>query len=79
MCVSWGASPSGHLHRGQPFGILKGKTVRRDPPTVRTSLPALPIEIHERYRDVTLCSDIIHVTVVEGDDLDYACFYSTFS
>jgi hypothetical protein len=48
---------------GPDIGSLKGKTVRRRPHPVTTDLTysPLPPTVHERYREVTLCADVMHV------------------
>jgi len=48
---------------GPDVGSLKGKTVRRSPQQVRTdeTYSPLPPSVKERYVDVTLCADVMHV------------------
>lgn len=46
---------------GPDLGTLKGKTTRQDPPQVRENFIGLPSEVHERYRDITLCADVMSV------------------
>lgn len=49
---------------GPDVGSLKGKTVRRKPHAVREVVERLPPTILSRYRDVTLCVDVMHVNGV---------------
>jgi hypothetical protein len=49
---------------GPDVGSLKGKTVRRPPPTVKTLPEPLPTKVMERYRDVTLCIDVMYINNV---------------
>jgi hypothetical protein len=48
---------------GPDVGFLKGRTVRRNPPRISTddTYSPLPPSVHERYKDVTLCADIMYV------------------
>ena len=48
---------------GPDVGSLKGKTVRRAPVKVNTdqTYTPLPRSVFERYQDVTLCGDVMHV------------------
>ena len=47
---------------GPDLGSLKGKTVRRSPHKVNTNdIVRIPLVVHERYREVTICGDIMHV------------------
>jgi hypothetical protein len=46
---------------GPDVGSLKGKTVRRRPPQVKDVVEPLPPSIMERYRNITLCADIMYV------------------
>ena len=49
---------------GPDIGSLKGKTTRRNPPIVDSPITSVPTSILERYRDVTLCVDIMYVNRV---------------
>ena len=49
---------------GPNVGSLKGKTVRRTPEHVRGGQVNIPRPIVERYRDITLCGDIMFVNKV---------------
>ena len=51
---------------GPDVGYLKGHTVRRNPPRINTDqvYTPLPPSVHERYKDVTLCADVMHVNGV---------------
>jgi hypothetical protein len=49
---------------GPNVGSLKGKTVRRGEAHVPTSHEMVPHRIMERYRDVTLCIDIMFVNQI---------------
>jgi hypothetical protein len=46
---------------GPDVGSLKGKTVRRPPPTVKQMLEPLPVELMQRFKMVTLCIDVMYV------------------
>ena len=46
---------------GPDAGSLKGKTVRHSPEGVRPNLMQIPMQIMDRYRDVTLCGDIMFI------------------
>jgi hypothetical protein len=46
---------------GPDVGSLKGKTTRRQPPVIRQVVEHLPDNIMPRYRDVTLCVDVMFV------------------
>ncbi len=46
---------------GPDVGSLKGKTVRKKPAAVRNVVTKLPVTILERYRNVTLCVDIMYI------------------
>jgi hypothetical protein len=49
---------------GPNLGSLKGKTVRRSGERVRPEYEQIPTSIMERYRDVTLCVDIMFVNKI---------------
>ena len=49
---------------GQDIGSLKGKTTRRNPPIVDSPITSVLASILERYRNVTLCVDIMYVNRV---------------
>ena len=49
---------------GPDIGSLKGKTTRRNPPIVDSPITSVPVNILKRYRDVTLCVDIMYVNRV---------------
>ena len=49
---------------GPNLGSLKGKTVRKASPTTTITRDPLPLEIKERYMDVTICLDIMFVNKV---------------
>jgi hypothetical protein len=49
---------------GPELGCLKGKTTRRKPAMVRQIVEMLPPEIMSRYRNVTLCIDIMYVNKI---------------
>ena len=49
---------------GPDIGSLKGKTTRRNPPIVDSPITSVPTTILERYRNVTLCVDIMYVNRV---------------
>ena len=49
---------------GPDIGSLKGKTTRRNPPIVDSPITSVLTNILERYRDVTLCVDIMYVNRV---------------
>ena len=49
---------------GPDIGSLKGKTTRRNPPIVDSPITSVPVSILKRYRDVTLCVDIMYVNRV---------------
>jgi hypothetical protein len=47
---------------GPEVGCLKGKTVRKKAPKVNeTNRHGVPVSILSRYRDVTLCVDVMHI------------------
>ena len=48
---------------GPDLGSLKGKTTRRAPHKVNTDITytTLPKQVHERYKEVTICGDVMHV------------------
>jgi hypothetical protein len=46
---------------GPDLGSLKGKTVRRQPPSVHTQSTSIPLQIMQTYRDVTLSTDVMYV------------------
>lgn len=46
---------------GPDIGSLKGKTIRHSPEAVRTRIEAVPIQILERYRNMTITGDIMKV------------------
>ena len=46
---------------GPDIGCLKGKTTRTRPHKVRSMVLPLPPTIMDRYRNVTLCADVMHV------------------
>ena len=47
---------------GPDIGSLKGKTVRRRPRQARTNdVVKIPLAVHERYREVTICGDVMYV------------------
>ena len=46
---------------GPDMGTLKGKTVRRKPPIVKSDLVEIPPELKEKHQGVTLCVDLMHV------------------
>ena len=49
---------------GPDVGLLKGKTVRRQPPRVAFEEVPLPATIHEHYQEVTLACDIMYVNMI---------------
>ena len=49
---------------GPDVPSLKGKTTRRTPPTVPTDIVAVPMEIRELHRNVTLSIDVFFVNKV---------------
>ena len=49
---------------GPDIGSLKGKTTRRNPPIVDSPITSVPVNILKRYRDVTLCVNIMYVNCV---------------
>ena len=51
---------------GPDLGSLKGKTVRRAPPQVDTTLTynPLPASVHEKHREVTLGGDIMFINKI---------------
>jgi hypothetical protein len=49
---------------GPDVGSLKGKTTHRAPPRVETNTTPLPYEIQERYRNITLCADVMFVNKI---------------
>ena len=49
---------------GPDVGSLKGKTVRKAPNQVRPTMGSIPHEIMERYKDITLCADIMFVNSI---------------
>jgi hypothetical protein len=49
---------------GADIGILKGKTTRQAPERVRMTGVAVPTEILDRYKTVTLCGDIMFVNKI---------------
>jgi hypothetical protein len=49
---------------GPEVGSLKGKTTRRRPHKVRQIIEHLPAEVMARYRNVTLCVDIMFVNEI---------------
>ena len=51
---------------GPELGLLKGKTVRRNPLKVDTNMTytPLPPSVHERYQEVTLSADIMYVNKI---------------
>lgn len=46
---------------GPDVGALKGKTVRHAPNKVRPVMGAIPMEILDQYKAVTLCGDIMFI------------------
>lgn len=46
---------------GPDVGSMKGKTVRHSPKGVRPNIAQVPHQILDRYRDVTLCGDIMFI------------------
>ncbi len=46
---------------GLDEGILKGKTARRAPHRVVNPITAVPVEVYEWYREVTLTVDVMFV------------------
>jgi hypothetical protein len=58
---------------GPDIGSVKGKTTRRTPRRVSTedAFTVLPKSVHDRYRDVTICADLMHVNGIT--------FFVTFS
>ena len=49
---------------GPDIGSLKGKTMRRNPPIVDSPITSVPANTLERYRNVTLCVDIMYINHV---------------
>ena len=49
---------------GPDIGSLKGKTTRRSPPIVDSPVTAVPADVLQEYRKVTLCVDIMYVNRV---------------
>ena len=49
---------------GPDIGSLKGKTTRRSPPIVDSPVTAVPADVLQKYRKVTLCVDIMYVNRV---------------
>ena len=49
---------------GPDIGSLKGKTTRRSPPIVDSPVTAVPEDVLQEYRKVTLCVDIMYVNRV---------------
>ena len=47
---------------GPDIGSLKGKTVRRKPMPIRITGTDIPLQIMQKYRDVTLSVDVMKVT-----------------
>eukprot|EP00934_Nitzschia_sp_Nitz4_P000074 Nitzschia sp. Nitz4//scaffold495_size4786//1166//4435//NITZ4_009233-RA/size4786-processed-gene-0.0-mRNA-1//-1//CDS//3329553072//74//frame0 len=66
---------------GPEVGSMKGKTVRHQPhkvPSHDMTRPNIPMAIYEKYRDITICGDIMYVnnvpiprTIVVGEVIDY--------
>ena len=46
---------------GPDVGTLRGKTVRQSPGKVRTIRNQLPMSVYDKYRDVTICVDVMFV------------------
>ena len=49
---------------GPDIGSLKGKTTQRSPPIVDSPVTAVPEDVLQEYRKVTLCVDIMYVNKV---------------
>ena len=52
---------------GPDLSSLKGKTTRRAPHKVNTDITytTLPKQVHDRYKNVTICGDVMHVNGVK--------------
>jgi hypothetical protein len=46
---------------GRELGSIKGKTVRRQPPAVRTEVYNIPVPLMQKYQHVTLSADVMFV------------------
>jgi hypothetical protein len=49
---------------GPDVGSLKGKTTRSNPPKVRDIIVPLPAKVMSRYRNITLCADVMFVNSI---------------